>query len=216
MKNKSSLYIKELIERYPVLMQIETQIIDAIQIMKEATMNNGKYLICGNGGSAADGDHIVGELMKGFVLNRTIKTEFQLKLEMTFPNEAKYFIENLQMGIPAISLMSHNALTSAFSNDKAPDLIFAQQVLVYGQKGDILLAISTSGNSKNVLYAAQIAKTMGLKVVSLTGSNGGILRDISDVIINVPEIETYKVQEYHLPIYHIICLVLENEFFGGI
>jgi len=216
MKNQSNLYINELIERYPSLLQIKTQIIDAIEIMKEATINNGKYLICGNGGSAADSDHIVGELMKGFVLNRNIKTELQLKLQNNFPDEAKYFIENLQMGIPAISLTSHNSLISAFSNDKAPDLIFAQQVLVYGNKGDILLAISTSGNSKNVVYAAKIAKTMGLKVISLTGSDGGKLRHISDVLINVPEFETYKVQEYHLPIYHIICLVLEHEFFGGL
>jgi D-sedoheptulose 7-phosphate isomerase len=215
MKNQSNLYISELIKRYPGLMQIQSNIVEAIEIMKESTINHGKYLICGNGGSAADSDHIVGELMKGFVLNRPVDAEFRLKLEMSFPNESKYFINNLQMGIPAISLMSHSALTSAFSNDKAPDLIFAQQVLGYGKKEDVLFAISTSGNSKNVVYAAQIAKTMGLKVISLTGSNGGKLRDISDVLINVPEVETYKVQEYHLPIYHIICLVLENEFFGG-
>jgi D-sedoheptulose 7-phosphate isomerase len=182
--------------------------------MKESTKSHGKYLICGNGGSAADSDHIVGELMKGFVLKRPIEAELKMKLELSFPDEAYYFVENLQMGISAISLMSHSALTSAFSNDRASDLIFAQQVLGYGKKGDVLLAISTSGNSKNVVYAAQIAKAMGLKVVSLTGSEGGKLRKISDVLINVPEVETYKVQEYHLPIYHIICLILENEFFG--
>lgn len=214
MKNRSKLYISELISRYPKLENIESNIVDAIEIMKESTKNNGKYLICGNGGSAADSDHIVGELMKGFVHNRPISEELKSSLETKFPSEAKYFIDNLQMVISAFSLMSHNALTTAFSNDKAPDLIFAQQVLGYGQKGDILLAISTSGNSKNVVYAAQIAKTLGLKVISLTGNSGGKLRDLSDVLINVPEFETYKIQEYHLPIYHVICLILENEFFG--
>jgi D-sedoheptulose 7-phosphate isomerase len=110
--------------------------------------------------------------------------------------------------------MSHNALVSAFSNDKAPDLIFAQQVLGYGKKGDVLLAISTSGNSKNVIHAAQLARSIGMDVISLTGNTGGKLVSLSDVVINVPEVETYKVQEYHLPVYHSICLVLENEFFG--
>jgi D-sedoheptulose 7-phosphate isomerase len=215
MKNQSILYIKDLMNRHPSLLHIEVDIFNAVEIMKESTINQGKFLICGNGGSAADSDHIVGELMKGFVLDRPIKIEIQQKLKTSFPNEAKYFLNNLQMGIPAISLTSHNALNSAFSNDKAPDLIFAQQVLGYGKKGDVLFAISTSGNSKNVVYAAQIAKIIGMKVISLTGSNGGELRNLSDVLINVPESETYKIQEYHLPIYHIICLVLENEFFGG-
>jgi len=215
MKKQSSLYLSDLISRYPKLKSIEFNIIEATKIMKESIINNGKYLICGNGGSAADSDHIVGELMKGFVLNRPISEDLKSKLEMHFPSDAKYLFDNLQMGISSISLMSHNALTSAFSNDKAPDLVFAQQVLGYGKKEDVLLAISTSGNSKNVVYAAQIARTLGLKVISLTGNSGGKLRDLSDVLINVPEFETYKIQEYHLPIYHVICLILENEFFGG-
>lgn len=215
MKEKSEFYIKELISRYPNLNDIKPNILQAIDILKSTTANGGKYLVCGNGGSAADSDHIVGELMKGFVLDRKIENEIQLSLRSLFSLDADYLINNLQQGIPAISLSSHTALTSAFSNDKAADLIFAQQVLGYGQRKDILLAISTSGNSKNVIHAAQIAKVLGMKIISLTGENGGKLRELSDVLINVPEKETFKVQELHLPIYHAICLVLENEFFGG-
>jgi D-sedoheptulose 7-phosphate isomerase len=215
MKEKSEFYIKELISRYPNLNDIKSNIVQAIDILKSTTANGGKYLVCGNGGSAADSDHIVGELMKGFVLDRKIENEIQLSVRSLFSLDADYLIDNLQQGIPAISLSSHTALTSAFSNDKAADLIFAQQVLGYGQRKDILLAISTSGNSKNVIHAAQIAKVLGMKIISLTGENGGKLRELSDVLINVPEKETFKVQELHLPIYHAICLVLENEFFGG-
>ena len=215
MKEKSINHIEELISRYPKLSNIKLNIIKAIEIMKNSTINGGKYLICGNGGSAADSDHIVGELMKGFILDREIASEIEKDIKKLFSSDADYLINNLQQGIPAISLASHTALTSAFSNDKAADLIFAQQVLGYGQEKDVLLAISTSGNSKNVIHAAQIAKVLGMKIISLTGENGGKLRELSDVLINVPEKETFKVQELHLPIYHIICLVLENEFFGG-
>lgn len=215
MKDKSKFYIDELISRYPNLVDINLNIIQAIDIMKSTTTNGGKYLVCGNGGSAADSDHIVGELMKGFVLDRKIKNEIQLKVRDLFSLDADYLINNLQQGISAISLSSHTALTSAFSNDKAADLIFAQQVLGYGQEKDVLLAISTSGNSKNIIHAAQIAKVLGMKVISLTGETGGKLREFSDVLINVPERETFKVQELHLPIYHVICLILEYEFFGG-
>lgn len=215
MKDNSSKYIEDLIIRYPKLLSIKANIIEAIESMIVCTSNHGKYLVCGNGGSASDSDHIVGELMKGFVLDRRIDFDLEHEIREKFSEDADYIISNLQKGIPAISLSSHNALTSAFSNDKAPDLIFAQQVLGYGQKQDILFAISTSGNSKNIVYAAQVAQALGIKVISLTGETGGKLQKLSDILINVPEKETFKIQELHLPIYHVICLVLENEFFGG-
>jgi len=214
MKKGSYYYIEQLIERYPILVSLKENITNAINLLIDTTKNNGTYLICGNGGSAADSDHIVGELMKGFILKRTITNDLSERILQKYPEDYQYLTSNLQQGISAISLVSHNALISAFSNDIAPDLIFAQQVLGYGKSGDTLIAISTSGNSKNVVHAAQIAKVMGLKVISLTGNTGGKLRDLSDVLINVPEIETYKIQEYHLPIYHCICLAIENEFFG--
>lgn len=214
MKDNSSKYIEDLIIRYPKLLSIKSNIIEAIESMIVCTSNNGKYLVCGNGGSSADSDHIVGELMKGFVLDRRIDLDMEHKIKEKFSETADYIISNLQQSIPAISLSSHTALTSSFSNDKAADLIFAQQVLGYGGEQDILFAISTSGNSKNILYAAQIAQAMGIKVISLTGETGGKLRKLSNILINVPEKETFKIQELHLPIYHVICLVLENEFFG--
>lgn len=214
MKKNSYYYINHLVERYPKLASIKNNIEIAIEELIKTTQNDGTILICGNGGSASDSDHIVGELMKGFVLKRPMTKDFSNKLLDKFPNDHQYLLDNLQRGIRSISLMSHNALVSAFSNDKAPDLIFAQQVLGYGKAGDALISISTSGNSKNVVHAAQVAKVMGISVISLTGDTGGLLKDLSDVLINVPERETYKVQEYHLPIYHCICLALENEFFG--
>lgn len=214
MRESSYYYLNHLVERYPKLYPIKSKIEEAIELLISTTKGDGTYLICGNGGSAADSDHIVGELMKGFILKRPITDETSNKLHQLFPTDHQYLIDNLQRGIRSISLMSHNALVSAFSNDKAPDLIFAQQVLGYGKKGDSLIAISTSGNSKNVIHAAQVAKVMGINVISLTGNSGGLLKELSDVLINVPEVETYKIQEYHLPIYHCICLALENEFFG--
>lgn len=218
MKNlneKSIFYIEELVIRYPILKKLSKKILQSIEILINAINNGGKYLICGNGGSSADSDHIVGELMKGFVLERNINNDIVKSLKKLFTEDSEYLINNLQEGIPAISLSSHTALSTAFSNDKSADLIFAQQVLVYGKHQDVLLAISTSGNSKNIIHACQIAVAKGMKVISLTGKSGGKLRELSDVIINVPEIETFKVQELHLPIYHVICLVLENEMFGG-
>jgi D-sedoheptulose 7-phosphate isomerase len=214
MKKKSMDYVELLVKRYPALDSIKTNIVSAIEQLAFSTLQGGKYLICGNGGSSADSEHIVGELMKGFILKRTIDETMQLKLQENFSEDADYLIKNLQKGIPSISLTSHNALTSAFSNDNASDLIFAQQVLGYGSKHDVLIAISTSGNSKNILYAAQIAKVIGIKVISLTGKTGGKLKNLSDVLLNAPETETYKIQEYHLPIYHCLCLALENEFYG--
>jgi len=214
MKNSSINILKDLIIRYPELEQNYNNILDSINIIADCYKNGGKVLVCGNGGSAADSEHIVGELMKGFLLPRKLEVKDQEKIKEIFPEDAEYLIDNLQQALPTISLVSQTALQTAFANDNAPDLSFAQQVLGYGNKNDVLISISTSGNSKNVLYASQIAKCKEMKVVSLTGSKGGILKDLSNVLINVPSDETFIIQEYHLPVYHAICACLENEFFG--
>jgi D-sedoheptulose 7-phosphate isomerase len=187
---------------------------NAAKLVIDCYKNGGKLLVCGNGGSAADCEHIVGELMKGFVLRRELSPEQQSIISGSFPADSEYLISNLQQGLPAISLVSHTALMTAFANDQSADLCFAQQVLGYGKQGDVLLAISTSGNSKNILYAAKIAKVIGIKVIALTGKTGGGLKDVCDVLVNVPETETYKVQELHLPFYHALCLAVEEYFFG--
>ena len=174
----------------------------------------GKVLVCGNGGSAADSLHIVGELMKGFILPRKLKPELQEKLRSTCPEMAEYCIANLQGALPAISLVNEVGLTTAYANDQAPDLGFAQQVLGQGKEGDVLFAISTSGNSANVLYAAGVAKALGIKVIGLAGQTGGKMVQWCDVCIKVPSRVTFKIQEYHLPVYHALCLCLEEEFFG--
>lgn len=214
MKNSSKEILNRLVIRFPELKELDNNIEYAVNLISDCYKNRGKVLVCGNGGSASDSEHIVGELMKGFLLPRKLENKDQDKLKEIFPDTADYLIDNLQQALPTISLVSQTALQTAFANDNAPDLSFAQQVLGYGNKNDILISISTSGNSKNVLYASQIAKFKEMKVISLTGSTGGKLKDLSDIIINVPSDETFIIQEYHLPVYHVICACLENEFFG--
>lgn len=205
--------ISLLLERYPALEQMQSSLTMAVELISDSYMQGGKLLVCGNGGSAADSLHIVGELMKGFTLKRELRPELQTKLKNLWGDQASYYIDNLQRALPAISLVSEIGLTTAYSNDNAADLVFAQQVLGYGKAGDVLLGISTSGNSDNVVHASRIAKTLGIKVISLTGAGGGKLKGLSDVLLAVPSSITYQVQEYHLPIYHTICLSLESEFF---
>ncbi|NLK96425.1 MAG: SIS domain-containing protein [Clostridiales bacterium] len=212
MKNSTEQIIGNLKERYPKLEVLFIK--KAIEEIIECYKQKNKLLICGNGGSASDSLHIVGELMKGFLLPRKLDRKKQESIKTLFPETAQYFIDNLQGTLPAISLVSETALSTAYANDQASDLSFAQQVLGHGNIGDILIAISTSGNSKNVIYAAQIAKVQGMKVISLTGSKGGKLKEISDILINVPSDETYIIQEYHLPVYHAICAAVENEIFS--
>jgi len=214
MKETTKEIINDLGRRYPKLINIKLDIDLTIEALKKMYFSKNKILICGNGGSAADSLHIVGELGKGFVLPRNVQKDSQNKLRELFPEEADYFINNLQEGISSISLVNEVALMTAYGNDKNSDLIFAQQVYVQGKENDILFAISTSGNSKNVINAIKIAKIKGIKVISLTGRNGGEIKKLSDININVDEKETFKIQEYHLPIYHNICLALENELFG--
>lgn len=212
MNHNAMFRIKELITRYPSLVNNEKEVISAVEAILNAYRNGNKLMICGNGGSASDAIHIVGELMKEFVCTRPIPEDLAKRIKQC--KDGEYLINNLQMPLNAISLVSEIGLMTAYANDVASDMNFAQQVFGQGKKGDILIAISTSGNSKNVIYAAEIAKMMNIGVVSLTGATGGQLKEMTDILINVPEKETFKIQELHLPVYHAICLAIEAEFFG--
>lgn len=203
-----------LIERYPVLKSVEQDITEAYIIMEECYINGGKLLVAGNGGSAADAEHMVGELMKGFKLPRKLDSEMQNDLINQDKELGQVLAKNLQGTLPAIALDGHPALTTAYMNDCEPLLCFAQQVNGYGNKEDVFVSISTSGNSKNILYAAVTAKAKGMKVIGLTGEKESKLSEIADVCIRVPQTETYMVQELHLPVYHCLCLMLEERFFG--
>ena len=206
--------IEELVKRYTSLDECKKDILEAYEIMAEAYNNGRKLLVCGNGGSASDSEHIVGELMKEFKLKRKVYSEHAAALKEIDPELGQVLADNLQGALPAISLTGHSSLQTAFMNDSEPELVFAQQVNGYGKPGDVFLGISTSGNSKNVLYAAVNAKAKGLKVIGLTGSKDNKLMKFADVCIRVPETETYKIQELHLPVYHCLCLMLEDKFFG--
>lgn len=206
--------INELINRYPSLDSCKAEIGAARDMIIGCYENGGKLLLSGNGGSSADCDHIVGELMKGFLLKRPIDEETKARMKDASPDLSDKTLDSLQMGLPAISLTSISALNTAFSNDVDPELIYAQSVLALGKAGDVLIAISTSGNAKNVCEAARVARAIGMKVVALTGKDGGELKHLSDVCVIAPECETYKIQEYHLPIYHHICAEVEEHFFG--
>lgn len=208
-------HIDLLIERYPVLSECREDLINAYLIMEESYENGGKLLVAGNGGSAADSEHIVGELMKGFKMQRHLSAEMCEKLKSVDSEMGETLGKNLQGALPAIALDGHPALTTAYMNDVEPLLCFAQQVNGFGNAGDVFLGISTSGNSKNVLYAATIAKAKGLKVIGLTGHKENKLEGFADVTVKVPETETYMIQELHLPVYHCWCLMLEDKFFGN-
>lgn len=207
------IHIELLIKRYPQLESIKEHIVNAYFILEDSYKNGGKLLIAGNGGSSADAEHIVGELMKGFKKERKVSDEFARKLEALDKEKGKRLADKLQVGLPAIALSNHSALNTAYINDVDALLCFAQQINGYGKEGDVFLGISTSGNSENVLYAAITAKAKGMKVIGLTGKDGGKLKEISDVAIGVPENETYMIQELHLPVYHCLCLMLEDRFF---
>jgi D-sedoheptulose 7-phosphate isomerase len=185
----------------------------AFQILQECYSKKNKVLLCGNGGSAADSEHIVGELMKGFVKKRKLSADEKEALIRVDPDHGHYLAENLQGALPAISLTGHPSLSTAYSNDVAPDMIFAQQLYGYGLEGDTLIGLSTSGNSKNVINAVLVAKARGLKTIAFTGEQGGKLKDLCDVCLKVPSDETYRIQEFHLPLYHLLCLLLEESFF---
>ncbi len=200
---KGVILMEELLTRYPSLCECGESIEKALDIIIDTYENGGKILVCGNGGSAADSEHIVGELMKGFLKRREVTDE-------RIPEELR---KNLQGALPAISLPSQCAVLSAFINDVEPDMMYAQLVYGYAGKNDLVIGISTSGNSKNIVNAVEVAKCVGAKAISLTGKNESKLSELSDVTIRVPETETYKVQELHLPVYHYLCAAAEERFF---
>ena len=203
-----------LLANYPQLSECAGDIWAAYELMEKACRTGGLIMTCGNGGSAADAEHIVGELMKGFKLKRPVTGEQKDALLSAFPDDGAYLAGNLQRGIPAISLVSQTAISSAFINDVAPDMVFAQQVFAYGNAGDALIGMTTSGNSQNVVNVCKVARTFGIGTIGMTGENGGKLLELCDVTIRVPACETFRVQEYHLPIYHTLCAMLEMEFFA--
>lgn len=211
---KTDIYrtLETMIQRYDELNVCRQQIVEAYLLLSKCFHNDKKLIVCGNGGSAADSEHIVGELMKSFRIPRPINRMYQTKLKESFEN-GEYLANKLQRALPALSLTGGISLISALTNDVAADMIFAQQVFGIGCIDDVLLGISTSGNSENVVNALKIAKSLGIHTIGLTGRTGGEMSSFCDVTICVPQIDTFLVQELHLPIYHTLCAMLEQEFF---
>lgn len=206
--------LNDLIIRYPNLDVCKNDIYNAFKLLEKAYLNDNKLLIAGNGGSAADAEHIVGELMKRFKSPRPIDNDLKDKLISLDKERGAKLAKNLERGLMAIPLVAHEALTTAYINDVDGLGVFAQQLYGFARKGDVFLGISTSGNSENVLNAAVVAKALDVKVIGLTGFNDSKLSSIADVTIKAPETETYKIQELHLPIYHCLCMMLEDRFFN--
>lgn len=213
MKNITKTYIKNFLKERPELSYLKENLVEAINLLVKTAKHNKQILTCGNGGSAADSEHIAGELLKSFNLKRKPPVELADALIEKYGDDGSMIADNIQMGIKCIPLTSFCAFNTAFLNDCNEKLLFAQLVNALGDKNDVLLAISTSGNSKNVCYACQLAKIKGMHVISLTGESGGKLKELSDILLNVPSKIVYKIQEYHLPIYHLLCLCLESELF---
>lgn len=208
-------HIDELLERYPQLADCREELSAGYSMLESCYERGNKLLIAGNGGSAADAEHMSAELMKSFKLKRPLNADIIEMLIKADPIRGKYLAQNLEMPLTAIPLVAHEAQVTAFMNDVDAAGVFAQQLFGYGKRGDVFLGISTSGNSENILYAAVLAKSMGIPILGLTGADGGKLMRIADRTIRVPERETYKVQELHLPIYHCWCMMLEESFFGA-
>ena len=206
--------LEELIRRYPQLDVCKKDIEKAYLLLQKTYDKNGKLLIAGNGGSAADSEHIAGELMKRFKITRPINKELADKLMKIDPDRGERLVKNLEMPLRAVPLTSHIAITTAYMNDADATGVFAQQMLGFGNEGDVFLAISTSGNSENIISACVVAKAMGIKIIGLTGEKESKLSKYADICIRVPETETYKIQELHLPVYHALCLMLESNYFG--
>ncbi len=202
-------------ERNAELREMEPALRAAVETILKALRAGKKILICGNGGSTADSEHMAGELLKSFVLKRRISEDFREKLVSAYGAEGEWMAENLQQGLKCIPLTSFCAYNTAFLNDCNEKMLFAQLVNALGEEGDVLLALSTSGNSGNVVAAVKVAKALGMRVISLTGRSGGKMKELSDVLLNVPADETFRVQEYHLPVYHLLCLAVESECFDA-
>jgi len=209
-----SMILDNLLVKYPDLQPCKDSIAQAFELMKRSFAQGGKMLLAGNGGSAADCEHVVGELMKGFMSQRRLSLSEREKMRIHGEADGAYLADHLQGALPAISLVSHTALATAFINDVAADMVFAQQVYGYGRPEDTLVVFSTSGNSANVVRAVQVAKSLGLATIGLTGQGGGRLKELCDVVIRVPYDRTPDIQERHLPIYHALCVMLEEAFFA--
>ncbi len=205
--------LNEVTGRFHQLLQLKETILSAAESLITCYGSGNKVLVCGNGGSCSDSDHIVGELMKGFERMRPLDQPFKDRLAAIDHERGTYLAEKLQQALPAVSLTAHQALITAVANDNGADLVFAQQVLGYGNKGDILIALSTSGNSRNVIDAVITAKAKGLTVIGLTGESGGKMKAYCDILINVPGKNTAQVQELQLPVYHVLCRMVESHFF---
>ena len=214
LESRLNKHIALLMQRYPALKEIEGQIVDAYLLMQRCYEQGGKLLVAGNGGSAADSEHIVGELMKRFKVPRPIDPKLAARMKEIDPIRGAEMEKHLETCLTAISLTAHESSITAFINDVSSVDVYAQQLLGYARTGDVFLSISTSGNSENMLHAAIAAKALGVKVIGLTGHTGGQLAAFCDVAVKAPETETYMIQEYHLPIYHCWCLMLEDYFFG--
>lgn len=206
--------LSELITRYPRLSVLENEVLKAADCLISCYLQGGKLLICGNGGSSSDSDHIAGELLKGFEQRRPVDGTLKNRLLSVSGERGSFLAEKLQKGLPAISLSAHTALLTAVANDTDANLVYAQQVVGFGNPGDVLIGMSTSGNSQNVLDAMITAKAKGMAVIGMTGETGGKMKSLCDILINVPERRTAYVQELHLPVYHTLCLMVENHFFG--
>ena len=213
MEDRLVKHIENLLYRYPKLESVKCDILNAYNILEKVYENDGKLLIAGNGGSAADAEHITGELMKSFKMPRPINEELANRLMEIDHIRGSKLIKDLEMPLTAISLTTHEAISTAYINDVDGLGVFAQQLLGFGKPGDAFLAISTSGNSENIIRATVVARAIKMKVIGLTGQNGGELADVADIVVKVPELETYRIQELHLPIYHCWCLMLEENFF---
>lgn len=206
--------MERLLECYPELAVCRAEIEQAADRMTDCYRQGGKILVCGNGGSCADSDHIVGELMKGFLLRRPMREAQSREFRRALGDGADRFAERLQCGIPAISLPSQAAVLSAFANDVDPELVYAQLVFGYARREDLLICLSTSGNSRNVAAAAEVARAMGVGAIALTGERESRLSELCGLCIRVPQTETYRVQELHLPVYHYLCAEVEARVFG--
>lgn len=213
MKQRTEDFIQSFFERHQNLIPIQGEILQVGQLLIRTFQSGHQLLICGNGGSCADGDHIAGEFLKGFLLKRPVEKSLKNTMGEKYGEYGMEIAEKLQVGLPTISLNTHSAAISAFENDVDPELIYAQQVLAYGKPGDVLLGISTSGNAKNVAAAVMTANALGLHTVGLTGKSGGELAKWSDISLIMPQNETYRIQEEHLAVYHLLCAVVESEIF---
>jgi len=214
MKTTVQDHLDKLLCRHPVLTPLQSDLVRAFALLCDSFSGGGTLYVCGNGGSAADAEHIAGELLKGFLLPRPLAPPQVAALRAADGADAAYLGRKLQNGLRTVSLVGHPALSSAVANDNGGDLVFAQPLHVWGRRGDVLLAISTSGNARNVQLAARVARASGLSVVALTGAAGGALKPLADVCLCVPATETYQVQELHVPLYHALCAMLEAHFFA--